>query len=114
MVARAFTGIARPGVRLVEISVPGRVGLDERAHVQRDPAAVEGDEGARVQDLGAEVGHLGRLAVVELRHEARVGHRLRIGGEDAGHVLPQHHALGPEDAGRGWWRSGRSRRGPGW
>ena len=62
-------------------------------------AAVEGDERARVQDLGAEVGDLRRLAVVHLREQPRVGHRSRVGGQDPGHVLPQHDARRAERAG---------------
>ena len=84
-----------------ETSVPGRVRVEERANEQGDAAAVEGDEGARVQDLGPEVRDLGRLAVVQLREKARVGDGSRIGGEDAGHVLPEHDARGAERAARG-------------
>jgi hypothetical protein len=73
--------------------------VHERAHVERDPRAVERDERARVQHLGTEVGHLGSLAVVELGQQARVGHGARIGGQDAGDVLPQHDARGAERAG---------------
>ena len=77
----------------------GPLRVQERAHVEGDAAPVEGDEGARVQDLGAEVGDLRRLAVVHLREEARVGHRAGVGGEDPGHVLPEHDARGAERAG---------------
>ena len=51
-----------------------------------------------MQDLGAVVRDLGRLAVMELRDEPRVGDEARIGGQDARHVLPQHDALGAERA----------------
>ena len=51
-----------------------------------------------MQHLGAVVRDLGRFAMVELRNQPRVGHEPRIGGEDAGHVLPEHDALGAERA----------------
>ena len=66
-------GVAGQRASRLETSVPGRVGVHERADVEDDAAAVERDERARVQHLGAEVGDLGGLAVVELRDEARVG-----------------------------------------
>ena len=57
--------------------------------------ARERDERPRVQHLGAVIGQLGRLAQVELRDDARVGHHARIGGEQPGHVLPQRHPRAP-------------------
>ena len=67
--------------------------------MEGDAAPVEGDERPRVQHLGAEVGDLRGLAVVHLREEARVGHRPGVGGEDPGHVLPEHDARRAERAG---------------
>ena len=51
-----------------------------------------------MEHLGAVVRDLGRLAVMQLRDEPRVGHEARIGGQDARHVLPQHDAPGAERA----------------
>ena len=56
----------------------------------RVPAS--GIKRARVQHLGAVMRDLRRLAVVQLRNEPGVGHEPGIGGEDAGHVLPEHDA----------------------
>ena len=69
-----------------------RFGIEERSDVQHDPRAGDRDERARVQHLGAVVRDFRRLAMVQLRDEPRVGHQPRIGGQDAGHVLPQHDA----------------------
>ena len=69
------------------------LGVMEGADVEDDAASGEGDEGAGMQDLGAVVRDLGRLAVVELRDEARVGHGPRVGREDARHVLPEDDTL---------------------
>ncbi len=91
IVASAFTGYF--GSVLARRDLGARpLRIQERADVEQDAAPVEGDEGARVQDLRPEVGHLGGLAVVELRDEARVGDARGIGGEDSRHVLPEHDA----------------------
>ena len=76
LVADGGQGLHRVGL---ESAARGDLGarvvlLQEGAHLQGHPAAVEGDESAGVEDLGAEVGDLGRLAVVHLRQQARVGH----------------------------------------
>jgi hypothetical protein len=66
--------------------------------VQRDAGAVERNERARVQHLGAEVGNLRRLPVVQLRQQARVRDGARVGGQDARDVLPEHDASRAEGA----------------
>ena len=68
---------------------PRRVG--ERAHEHRQLPPSDRDQRARVQHLRAVVGELGRLAQVQLRDDARVGDDPRIGGQQAGDVLPQRH-----------------------
>ena len=76
----------------------GGGGVGERADEHRDRAAGHRDERPRVQHLGAEVGQLGRLADVQLRDHARVGHDARIGGEQARDVLPERDLLGRQRA----------------
>ena len=61
----------------------GRVGVQERAHVHLDARAGDRDERARVQHLRAVVRDLARLAMVQLRNQARVGHEPWVGGQDA-------------------------------
>jgi hypothetical protein len=51
-----------------------------------------------VEDLGAVVGDLGSLAVMELGDEARLGHVPRVCGQDPRHVLPEHAALRAQGA----------------
>ena len=94
----AFTGF-RPAPTRSETSVPGEVGVGERPHEDRDPAPGDGDERARVQHLGAVVRQLRRLARVELGNDPRVGHHAGVGGEQAGHVLPERDPLGAEPPG---------------
>ena len=67
--------------------------------MHHDLRARQGDERARVQDLRAVVRRFGRLSMMELGNQPGVGHHLGIGGQDAGHVLPQHDARGAEGAG---------------
>ena len=74
------------------------VGVDERAHLDRDRRAGQRNQRAGMQDLGAKVRHLGGFAPVELGNHPRVRHHARIRGEDAGHVFPQHHAARPQAA----------------
>ena len=74
------------------------VGVDERAHFDRNRRAGQRDQRARVQDFGAKVRHLGGFAPVQLGNDAGVRHHSGIRGEDAGHVFPQHHAAGPQAA----------------
>ena len=64
IVASALTGYSSSVRRARDLGA-GLRRVEERAHVQRDPAAVERDERARVQHLGAEVRHLRGLAVVQ-------------------------------------------------
>jgi hypothetical protein len=92
-----FDGIGR--VRAFGRHLRARLmGVDERADVQRDARTGDRDERTRVQDLGAVVRDLGRLPMMELRDEPRVGDEPRIGGQDSRDVLPQHDALGAEGA----------------
>ena len=86
----ALTGYLS-SVRRAEISVPAAVGVGERAHEHRDRAPRHRDQRARVQHLGAVVRELRRLAQVQLRDDAGVGHDARVGGEQARDVLPQRH-----------------------
>jgi hypothetical protein len=51
-----------------------------------------------MQDLGAEVRDLRRLAVVELGDEPRIRDLTGVRGEDARYGLPQDHTRGAEDA----------------
>ena len=57
-----------------------------------------------MQDLGAEVGELGRFGERQLRHEQRVGDHARIGGQHAVDVGPDLDLVdveaGAEDRGR--------------
>ena len=75
-----------------------RAGLGKWPHVHRDGLALHRDERAGVQHLGAVVGQLRRLAHVQLRDHARVGHHARVGGEQTRHVLPQSHPAGIQRA----------------
>ena len=59
--------------------------------MEGDGGAGDWDQRARMQHLGAVVRHLGGFAVVQLRNEAGVRDDPRVGGQNAGHVLPQHH-----------------------
>jgi hypothetical protein len=58
--------------------------------VQDDARAGDWDQGARMKYLGAVMRDLGGLTMVEPRQEACIGHQSRIGGQDAGDILPQH------------------------
>ena len=84
------------------------VRMDERAHVQRDGSAGDGDQRARVQHLGPVVRDLGCLSMMELRNEARVRHHSRIGRENAGDVFPQHHRACAKRSGEQGGREVRS------
>ena len=86
----ALTGYLS-SVRRAEISVPGAVGVGERAHEHRDRAPRHRDQRARVQHLRAVIRQLRRLAQVQLRDDAGVGDDARVGGEQARDVLPQRH-----------------------
>ena len=90
----ALTGYLS-SVRRAEISVPGRVRVGERPHEHRQRPARDRDQRARMQHLGAVVRELRRLAQVKLRDDARVGHHARIGGQQAGDILPQRHLRAP-------------------
>ena len=102
--------------RVLRQRAPGRdlgaglVRVDERPDVQRDPRAGDRDQRARMQDLGAVVGDFGRFAMMQLRNQAGVGDEPRIGGQDAGHVLPADDALGSRARARAASPSGRNRR----
>ncbi len=67
--------------------------------MEGDAAAVQGDQRAWVKDLGPEVRDFGRLAVVKLGDEPRVGNGSRVRGQDPGHVLPEDHPRRPQRAG---------------
>ena len=54
------------------------------------------DERARMQHLGAVVRDLRGLAMMELRDQASVGDKTRIGRQNAWHVLPEHGGRGAE------------------
>jgi hypothetical protein len=94
---------AGPGGRAREDLRARRVGVGERPHEHPGAPAPRtrghGDQRARVQHLRAVVRQLGRLAHVERRDEAGVGDDARVGGEEARHVLPQHHGPRAERGG---------------
>ena len=71
----------------------GLAGIQERSHVQRDSRAGDRDQRARMEDLRAVVRDFGGLAMMQLRNQPRIGDDAWIGGQDAGHVLPQHDTL---------------------
>ena len=82
--------------------------------MQRDSRAGYRDQCARMEDLRAVVRDFGGLAMMQLRNQPRVGDGPWIGGQDAGHVLPQHDPPGPERARqdrRGEIRSAATERG---
>ena len=109
----ALTGYLS-SVRRAEISVPGASGsANGRTNTGMRPAR-DRDQRARVQHLGAVVGELRRLAQVELRDDARVGHHPRIRGQQAGDVLPQRHRRARPAPGRAASPSDRSRRARAW
>ena len=68
----------------------GRCWLEKRPNVQHDTRAGNRNERSRVEHLGAVMGKLASLSVVQLRNQTGVWNEARIGGQNAGHVLPEN------------------------
>ncbi len=86
-----------PGSRhpLRDLGAVGRR-VRERTHEDGNAPPCQRNERARMQHLGAVVRQLRRLAGVKLGNDAGVRDDSRVGGEEAGHVLPQGNPRGAE------------------
>ena len=96
------------------MSVPGAVGLQRVQDAHRDAALDRGPDGRGVQDLGPEVGELGRLVEADLGQHPRRRHHARVDGHHAVHVGPDLDLLRAGSAAPMSAPTSRSRRGPAW
>ena len=89
-------GPPSPASTVRVMRVPGASGSVGVEDAHRDAEAHRGQDRGRVQDLGAEVGELGRLVEAELRDDPGRRDHPRVGGEHAVDVGPDLDLVGLE------------------
>jgi hypothetical protein len=72
----------------------GALGLEAAAHAHRDPRLGRGYDRPRVQHPGAEIRHLGCLAIRHARQRARLLHQSGVSAQNAVHIGVDDDLLG--------------------